>query len=80
MLKTAVVFLAATVCSLVVLLSGTGLLGLWAPSLMMALAKRDMDLLALLFAWVPVWLWVAAIRRVWHGSPGPESERETHIM
>jgi len=72
MLLTALLFMLATISSLVVLAAASGFLGFFAALWVMVVLKSPTFLLLLLFAWVPIWLWIAAIRRVWYGSRDPE--------
>lgn len=75
MLRTCLLFVFANLASLTMLgpmLGFTGPLGaLW----IVAVLKTSPGLyLPLLFVWVPVWLWVVAVRRAWRGSFDPEGE------
>lgn len=78
MLRTASLFVLANLASLMFfgpLLGFSGPIGaIWFVAV---LQTAPALLLPLLFVWVPVWLWVVAIRRAWSGSMN--AERESYI-
>jgi len=74
MRRTALLFVLANLASIPVLGYWLGFSGffsaLWFLSV---LETAPQVLLPMLFIWVPVWLWIAAIRRAWHGSLDTDS-------
>lgn len=73
MLKTAGVFVLASLTSFVLFVPLSGLMGMWSTFWLATLLEQPAFLVGMMLTWVPVWLWVVAIRRAWHGSAKAES-------